>query len=122
MENRIEELSKKEIEKDIVNKLTEKGFEIKSCVVDLSVNKEKENSINRIEIVAKKSDNKDSTTNDAENKLIKEIEKIKKVGIKQENNENELKKERTLTNSDIKIIKDFLTNEYGVDEKCLKIN
>lgn len=64
-----------------------------------------------------------------ENKMVTEIQKIRKVEIDTKNSEeentdsnNEKQKETKLSKSEIQDIKKFLIEEYGVDEKCLEIN
>ena len=81
MDKRINELYKEELEKDITEKLNQKGYKVESISV---------------------------RTNRQDDKW--EIEKI------------QLKIIEKITARDTKIIKDFLIGEYGVSEKCLKIN
>ena len=81
MDKRINELYKEELEKDITEKLNQKGYKVESISV---------------------------RTNKQDNQW--EIEKI------------QLKIIEKITDRDTKIIKDFLIGEYGVSEKCLKIN
>ena len=68
-----------------------------------------------------------------ENKMVTEIQKIRKVDTKvqidtksneEENTDsnNEKQEETKLSKSEIQDIKKFLIEEYGVDEKCLEIN
>ena len=57
--------------------------------------------------------------NDIQQKLVKEVQKIKKVQIGEtKKNSNE----QNLSTQDISNIKNFLIKEYEVNEKCLKIN
>ena len=81
MDKRINELYKEELEKDITEKLNQKGYKVESISV---------------------------RTNRQDDQW--EIEKI------------QLKITEKITDRDTKIIKDFLIGEYGVSEKCLKIN
>ena len=66
-----------------------------------------------------------------ENTLVKEIQKIKDIKIGEEENKNKIEEnsqekneedEQKISNTDIKKIKEFLVDEYEVNEKCLKIN
>lgn len=66
-----------------------------------------------------------------ENTLVKEIQKIKDIKIGGEENKNKTEEnsqenneedEQKISNTDIKKIKEFLVDEYEVNEKCLKIN
>ena len=81
MDKRINELYREELEKDITEKLNQKGYKLESISV---------------------------RTNRQDDQW--EIEKI------------QLKITEKITARDTKIIKDFLIEEYGVSEKCLKIN
>ena len=53
-----------------------------------------------------------------EEKLIDEVQKIKKVNISNQNKNNS----NEITDADINNLKKFLKEEYGVEDKCLKIN
>ena len=105
-----EKLNSKEADKEVKNE------EINENNMN---NSEDESSINQ----SKKNDET------IENTLVKEIQKIKEVKIgEEENKENEENngyenvENKEITNSDIKKIKNFLIEEYEVNEKCLKIN
>ena len=144
MDCRIKELYEKELEKDIRKKLEDKGFKILECRVKTILNQE-ENEIERIELKVEKAkeneteknNNKNDTDTKVENIVIEEIQKIKKVDINKENvkerdreklkgkkveEQNEETKENKLNKIDIYEIKEFIKKEYGVSEKCLKIN
>ena len=60
--------------------------------------------------------------NTLEDKIVKEIQKIQKVEIDVSKGDDSEDTNSAITKTDVKIIKDFLTKEYGVSEKCLKIN
>lgn len=66
-----------------------------------------------------------------ESTLVKEIQKIKDIKIGDKENENDNGRnsqekseedEQKISNTDVKKIKQFLVEEYEVNEKCLKIN
>ena len=65
-----------------------------------------------------------------EEKIVNEIQKIQKVEINVSKNQDNSSDESTqseqqnqnITKTDIKIVKQFLIKEYGVSEKCLRIN
>ena len=131
MDERIKELYEEELKKDIVKKLEEKGYKITKCKVNAQIsNNEEETKINKIELniegISNNTQEKEDTT--TENKIVTEIQKIKKIdtNITQENNEDTDSDEKDsiekLTKADIQNIKKFLIEEYGVDEKCLEIN
>lgn len=132
MNERIKDLYIEELEKDITKKLEEQGYKVNSCKVKATISEEESKTeIKEIKINVEKSENAEETKQDEENvedKLVTEIQKIKKVDTtvntqKEEQNEQEKQeKENEVSKSDIQNIKKFLIEEYEVNEKCLKIN
>lgn len=133
MDIRLNQLYKEQLEKDINNKLKEKGYEIESCKVTAKISQgsENNNTIEKITVKIKEKISEDISneqeSNSIENKIVTEIEKIKKVEVKVSEegdveHESEVEEEKTITKKDLEIIKDFLIEEYGVSEKCLKIS
>ena len=132
MNERIRDLYIEELEKDITKKLEEQGYKVNSCKVKATISEEESKTeIKEIKINVEKSENAEETKQDEENvedKLVTEIQKIKKVDTtvntqKEEQNEQEKQeKENEVSKSDIQNIKKFLIEEYEVNEKCLKIN
>ena len=114
----------------IVKKWEKKDVEVNSCKVEASIsNDEGETEIKEIRIKVEKNQTEDKNNEEEENienKLVTEIQKIKKVDTtvnKQDGNDNEEEKEEnTVSKADIQNIKKFLIEEYEVNEKCLKIN
>ena len=134
MDNRLNQIYKEELEKDITQKIEEKGYEVESCKVVAYI-AEEDSGIEKITLkingkINEDEDSNDDSTDTIENKIVTEIQKIQKVDINvsknqedQENNGNkEIEDNTNITKTDIKIIKDFLISEYGVSEQCLKIN
>ena len=145
MDVRIKQLYEDELEKDIIKKIEELGYEVDSCKVEADVptnestganNDENKTGITQIQVrIKRKQENQESTNVEGqeetiENKLVTGVQRIKGVDIdvNQKNNENqsnsniEDKASNTVTRSDIQNIKKFLIEEYGVSEKCLEIN
>lgn len=132
MNERIKDLYIEELEKDITKKLEEQGYKVNSCKVKATISEEESKTeIKEVKINVEKSENTEETKQDEENvedKLVTEIQKIKKVDTtvntqKEEQNEQEKQeKENEVSKSDIQNIKKFLIEEYEVNEKCLKIN
>lgn len=136
MDERIQELYIQELEKDIIKKLKEKGYEVTSCKVKAQISdKEEETQITKIKIKVQKlleENNNQKEEQNLENQIVTQIQKIKPVDttIKQEKEEKEEQEESDTENnkntkvnkSDIQNIKKFLIEEYGVNEKCLEIN
>lgn len=127
MDERIKELYIEELEKDITKKVEEKGYTVSKCKVNASISdNEDETKISKIKLKIEK---KISEENNIENKIVSEVQKIKPIdtSIKKDNRDgakvSEKNDEKTdIKNSDIKNIKKFLIEEYGVNEKCLEIN
>ena len=139
MDERIEDLYQEELQKDITKKVEEQGFEVSNCKVEAKVpdknNSENEEGtgITKIKLKIEKSDKKEETNESTENKVVEEIQKIKKVDTSindsqtrnqdEENNNEENTNEDTnnskVTRSDIQNIKKMLIEEYEVSEKCL---
>ena len=130
MNERIEELYIQELEKDIKNKMNEKGYEIEKIKIDVNIaDEQSETKINKIKLKLQKMQESEKTTtkNDSlENKIVTQVEKIKEIDTsikkKEEKNYNNSKEQSNLTSADLQNIKKFLKEEYGVDEKCLEIN
>ena len=131
MDKRLNQLYKEQLESDITKKVEEKGYEVRKCKVLAHIS-ENDSGIETItlEIEGKnekqESSNKSSENNELINssssigdKIVKEIQKVEIDVSKTDNDENN---NSVITKTDIKIIKDFLTKEYGVSEKCLKIS
>lgn len=147
MDDRLNQLYKEQLESDITQKVEEKGYDVRKCKVEAHVS-ESDTGIESITIeIDGKNDNTENSNNsdnsnktDAtensndsskysknsentlEDKIVKEIQKIQKVEIDVSNSDGSEDVNSTITKTDVKIIKDFLTKEYGVSEKCLKIN
>lgn len=127
MDKRLEELYIQELEKDITKKVEKQGYSVKTCKVNAKISdNENDTGITKIKLkVERNIENKEETevdeTNDIENKIVNEIQKIKKIDTNISNNKD------TSTNSkiektDIQNLKTFLIKEYEVNEKCLEIN
>ncbi len=131
MDNRLNQIYKEELEKDITQKIEEKGYEVESCkvVAHISQKSQNDSGIEKItlKISGKTSQNEEKQENTIEDKIVTEVQKIQKIDIsisKNKENDEEQQGEAStnITKTDIKIIKDLLISEYGVSEKCLKIS
>ncbi len=121
MDDRIQKLYEDQLEKDIKNKLNEKGYNVTSCKVKANIAENEKSSITKIKLEVEKS--KEEQTTNVENKIVTEVQKIKPINTKIENDTNEEKTStKKISKSDIQSIKKFLSEEYGVSEKCLEIN
>lgn len=147
MDDRLNKLYKEQLESDITKKVEEKGYDVRKCKVDAHIS-ESDTGIEYITIeIDGKNDNVENSNNsdnsnktDAtensngsskysknsgntlEDKIVKEIQKIQKVEIDVSKGDDSEDTNSAITKTDVKMIKDFLTKEYGVSEKCLKIN
>lgn len=134
MDKRIQEIYIDELEKDIKSKLENKGYKVNSCKVKAEFENYEEGNISEIvlqveqnkenlETANENSNTEEQNSNTLEAKMIEEIQKIKEVEIGSKDSEDQSKeKETNLTMTDLQEIKKFLIEEYGVSEKCLKIN
>ena len=127
MNKRIKKLYEQELEKDIIKKLNEKGYEVKACSVttQVSTNENEETKINKIKIsIDKTNDTNKTEEKNTESKIVTEIQKIKKIdtNIGEAKHENEKQDNKNIDKSDIQNIKKFLIDEYGVSENCLEIS
>lgn len=139
MDKRIQDLYEKELEKDIKNKIEKQGYKVASCKVNATIlenenSNSEENTIQKIKLKIEKKEDIEKSNQDAknvENKIVTEIQKIKKVNTTIGNNTNneDTNNKETDTNNfkkirrqDIQDIKKFIIDEYGVKEKCLEIN
>ena len=144
MDKRIKKIYVQELEKDITSKIKEKGYTVSNCKVD--VDGIEDGNIKNITVKLKdKNENLNSEENyknnkiNIENVLVEEIQKVKiQVANKEEQKNNDSSKKEDeenqneskqnseanskITKTDIQNIKNFLIEEYGVSEKCLKIN
>ena len=127
-DERIEELYEKELEKDIVKKLKEKGYEATNCKVKAQISdKEEETKIIKIKVKMQKLSTEENRQKEQgiENQIVMQMQKIKPIdtSIKKTNDiEQEENKSKKIQKSDIQNIKKFFIEEYGVSEKCLEIS
>lgn len=127
MNKRIKKLYEQELEKDIIKKLNEKGYEVKACSVttQVSTNENEETKINKIKVsIDKTNDTNKTEEKNTESKIVTEIQKIKKIdtNIGEAKHEKEKQDNKNIDKSDIQNIKKFLIDEYGVNENCLEIS
>ncbi len=122
MDKRLKEIGEEELEKDISKKVENAGFIVNSCQVTLKV--ADETTIEKIVLKIDKDEKnieKSKEETSAENKLVEEIQKIKKIQIAEEK-EEEQQQNKNITMTEINQVKKMLMEEYEVSEKCLKIN
>ncbi len=123
MDERINKLYEEELKKDITKKVEEKGFKVKNAKINTTRNDDGEWEIKQIQLNIEKSQEPVKEANETvENKIVTEVQKIKKIDTKINNEEKTSNQEKKITNTDIQNVKKFLIEEYGVNEKCLKIN
>ncbi len=127
MNTRLKQIYIEKLENDITTKIEEKGYDVESCKVDAYISeKENDSGINKIVLNIQKNDQSTEAKNSEtiEEKIVTEVQKIQNVNIGTDNSneKSENKEDTNVTNADIQNIKKFLIDEYGVSEKCLKIN
>lgn len=117
MNKRINEMYIEELEKNIKKKVEEQGYVVNECNVDATIADNVQNTkINKITLDVEVGENKEQK-DEVEDKLLVEIQKIKKINT----NDKTEKKENELTETQKKDLKKFLKEEYEVNEKCLVI-
>lgn len=124
MDKRLNEIYEQELQKDIERKIKNKGYEVESCRIDAHISQE-DTGIEKIIIKIAKKIGEEEKEDTLEDRMVSEIQKIQKVEVKVSENEDEEEaqsEESKITKTDIKIIKDFLKQEYGVSDQCLKIS
>lgn len=131
MDERIKELYIDELEKDITKKVKEMGYKVTKCKVDAQISdNEDDTKINKIKLNLKKIEEieqkEKKRENSTENKIVSEIQKIKKIDtkveIEKEKTDTTTKITEEITKVDVQNVKKFLIEEYGVNEKCLEIS
>ncbi len=126
MNQRIEQLYREELEKDITKKLKEKGYEVTNCKVKAQISdKEEETKITKIKIeVQKLQEVENKQEEELETEIVTQIQKVKPIDttLKEKAKNNLEQQETSVNRQDIQNIKKFLIEEYGVNEKCLEIN
>lgn len=130
MDNRLNQIYKEQLQKDIIQKVTNEGYEVESCKVLAHIS---ENDSGIESIVLKINSKSNVDDNEAQNKdtvesvIVKEIQKVQKVKVnvfesEQDSDNNYDYEKSNITKTDIKKIKSFLKKEYGVSEECLRIS
>lgn len=128
MDKRIIDLYEKELEKDIKDKLTKKGYIISNCRVIAKIgNKDEDTHITKIKLQIRSKSEENSQevqNNNLENKILVEVQKIKPIetNINENKKDESINSEQMISNDDIQNVKKILMEEYGVNENCLEIN
>ena len=126
MDERIAQLYKEEIEKDIIKKVEEQGFKVNNCKVSVNLEETTEQSkITKIKLNLEKNNetnyNQEEHNESIENTLVKEVQKIRKISIGS-SEKNDTMVDINVSKADISNVKKFLIEEYEVNETCLEIN
>ena len=119
MDKRLKQIGEEELEKDIIEKVETEGYLVNYCKVELEIGSDSKKK--NITLQIQKNEEQKKEKQIIENKLVEEIQKIKKVQINKQDEEKQPKQEE-LTEQEIKNIKRILIQEYEVNETCLKIN
>lgn len=112
----IENTYKNNLKEKIKEKIEEKGYTVLDFNLYIETqNEETYGQINSIVLKLQKA-NKEQNT-------IKGVNKIEEININIKNNKTEnIKKEKELTDSEIKSIKEYLNNMYSIEEERIHIN
>lgn len=112
VDDKVEELYIKELEKDIIKTVEEQGYVVEKCNIDAKVySDEKEAGISSINIII-------SSKKETEQTEISNIEKVE-IGV---NIDNSNEKDTAITEKDIKELKKILSDYYGIDKEIININ
>ena len=120
-DEKIEDLYINELEKDISKKIQEQGFEVESCEIEAIVYSDNDNSgIESINIVLlSKNENNINNSDEDTNSKIQTINEVE-IGVSIDNNKNE-SEENSITEKDIKELKNYLSDYYEIDKKVINI-
>lgn len=112
----IENTYKNNLKEKIKGEIEEKGYTVLDFNIYIETqNEETYGQINSIVLKLQKA-NKEQNT-------IKGVNKIEEINVNIKNNKTEnLKKEKELTDSEIKTIKEYLNNMYSIEEERIHIN
>ncbi len=120
MDKRLEELYIEELEKDLKNKVKEKGYNVTSCKIDAVLNENSSNKgINKIKLKVSKL----NPTND-KNSSVNSIEKVEiKVGLDKilNSKSNEEKNDNEASKIEIAELRKTLSDYYQLDIKKIDI-
>lgn len=120
MDKRLEQLYIEELEKDLKNKVKEKGYNVTSCKIDAVLNENSSNKgINKIKLKVSKL----NSTND-KNSSVNSIEKVEiKVGLDKvlSSDSNEEKKDNETSKIEIAELRKTLSDYYQLDIKKIDI-
>ncbi len=120
MDKRLEQLYIEELEKDLKNKVKEKGYNVTSCKIDAVLNENSSNKgINKIKLKVSKL----NSTND-KNSSVNSIEKVEiKVGLDKilSSDSNEEKKDNEASKIEIAELRKTLSDYYQLDIKKIDI-
>ena len=106
----IEEIYKNNIEKDIIQKINNKGYKVNEISIDIQTTEENYGNINKIvlKIEKEKLDKINSIS-------------VNKVEINKSDNENSIEN-NNLDKSEIKEIKQYLSDTYNIAQNNIEIN
>ena len=120
MDKRLEQLYIEELEKDLKNKVKEKGYNVTSCKIDAVLNENSSNKgINKIKLKISKL----NSTND-KNSSVNSIEKVEiKVGLDKilSSDSNEEKNDNEASKIEIAELRKTLSDYYQLDIKKIDI-
>ena len=112
----IENTYKNNLKEKIKGKIEEKGYTVLDFNIYIETqNEETYGQINSIVLKLQKASKEQNT--------IKGVNRIEEINVNIKNNKTEnLKKEKELTDSEIKTIKEYLNNMYSIEEERIHIN
>ena len=109
------------IENDIKTKMQQKGYKATNCTINImeDENSEKYGTITNITLQMKRIEEDNESTENFNSIQIENIE----INVNNNQNKQELNtKVNTIQDKEIKIIKEYLSNEYSIDKEFVNIN
>lgn len=109
------------IENDIKTKMQQKGYKATNCTINIieDENSEKYGTITNITLQMKRIEEDNESIENFNSIQIENIE----INVNNNQNKQELNtKENTIQDKEIKIIKEYLSNEYSIDKEFVNIN
>ena len=118
MDERLQELYIKELEKNIKTRTEQEGYNVISCDVDATLYGEKNQEIKKINLTVSK---KTGTEKIIEESNIKEINKVEiNIGLEKilkSNNDDQMQ----VDNNEVQSLKNILSSYYEIDVKKINI-
>ena len=121
MDDRLQQLYIEELQNNIKAKVTEEGYDVKSCKVDaVLIGDESKQGINKIYLVVSKGNNLKEDESSSKDSNIRAVNKVEvKVGL--DRFWNDSSEQNSSTSKDVQDLKNTLSEFYGVNMDIIQI-